>query len=172
LLDLVGINSEDIALASKFVISQILSENLVRLVPNGMAAELYFKRDLIPELDKDLQVLSTVAESADPHTGEFLRKWIESYKSNVLTLMDEVLKISKWHADRSNSDLLNMISLTAYRGESLECNALGIAMSANPKGTVLSGIRTSSHVANIRKALKLPLLNEDRLGYLSQLLSQ
>ena len=60
---------------SKFCIAQIIGDNLNRLVTNGMAAQLYFDRDIKPVMEQDFEYLSNA--DVEP---EFIEYFIKNYR--------------------------------------------------------------------------------------------
>lgn len=165
---LVGSDNQELELLSKFVIAQIIAQNLSRLVENGMAADLYFKRDILPSLEKDLVDLeeySLKMESVNTEVSLFLKEWIPKYKKESLKLLENVLDIAKWHSNRSNIELNNILSLYAHKDQSLSSNALAVALSAtsNAGSSVLLGMRNEKQVDEAIGALNRVLLTNEQL---------
>ncbi|KAJ2989299.1 hypothetical protein HDV02_005051 [Globomyces sp. JEL0801] len=156
---------DDMSLPAKFVVAQVLGENIGRLVENKMAAQLFFNRDIKPVLNTDLNYLIKCSETDDSRVGqEFILDWVANYRKETLKLMDCILEIADWHLDRSNIQLNDNVSLNAYKA-SLATNSLGICLSAsNPDTTsVLVGIRSQTQLDHAIQTAKLPLLDEDQI---------
>lgn len=163
-----GSESADLAMAAKFVVAQILAQNLARLVENEMAARLYIKREIIPSLEKDLIELRGFAQSVEIEQGrEYLEDWTREYKREVYKLIECVYGISQWHSNRTNNDLNQIISINAYKDQPLAVNALGLCLSAvSDNTTVLSGMRHEDHLKIALETLKLETLDAERVEYL------
>jgi aryl-alcohol dehydrogenase-like predicted oxidoreductase len=161
-----GLDTKSLGMISKFVIAQILAENLSRLVENGMAAELYIQRDILPTLNSDLKELYEFAQEVDPELRDYITEWGPEYKKQVEKLTKCVLEISSWHANRSNQELNQMISLNAHRNESLAVNALSASLSALPHATTLSGMKSTDQLDNVHRAIKLGPIAPEKLDFL------
>lgn len=72
---------EEEALTSKFVWSQVLSENLARLAQNHFATRHYLTQQVLPVLQKDLQELHEYAQQlgGDEEVAAY-EHWIEDYR--------------------------------------------------------------------------------------------
>jgi hypothetical protein len=124
-----GLDSGSLAMISKFVVAQILAENLSRLVENGMAAELYIKKDILPTLEKDLLELESFAQQAESELRDYILEWGPAYRLQVDLLTKSVFEISSWHLNRSNEEMNDLISLYGHRDEPLAVNALASSLS-------------------------------------------
>ncbi|KAJ3347550.1 hypothetical protein HDU91_006748, partial [Kappamyces sp. JEL0680] len=147
---MLGSEDKEASLISKFVIAQIVAENLGRLAQNEMAAELYFRRDILPALDRDLEELRQYGETAaKPQQAEFLRDWIPSYRAEAQSLLDRVKAVAAWHSNRTNEELNSIVSLRAHRHAPLATNALAVCLSATAAfpASVLVGTRQKEHLA-------------------------
>jgi hypothetical protein len=163
-----GSDSKSMSMISKFVIAQILAENLSRLAENGMAAELYIRRDILPTLEKDLEELREYTEDLDAEAKSMLLAWASEYRTEVVTLTESVIKIGRWHSNRSNEDLNQMIALYAHRNESLDVNALAFCLSAIPEATVLCGLQQPEHLKRAIHTSQLPLLDQEKIEFLTE----
>jgi aryl-alcohol dehydrogenase-like predicted oxidoreductase len=168
LASLLGSDSMSMSIISKFVVAQILAENLSRLVENAMAAELYINRDIIPALEKDLEELKVFANDFEPEIKSALLAWALEYRAEVLKLTQHVIAIGRWHSNRSNEDLHQLIALYSHRDESLAVNSLAFCLSSIPDATVLCGMQDLEHLKDAIRTLQLPLLNKEKLEFLTE----
>jgi aryl-alcohol dehydrogenase-like predicted oxidoreductase len=163
---MLGSDEVELSLISKFVVAQIIAQNLSRLVENSMAAELYFKRDIIPSLEKDILELEEYAKSLEDSTiPTFLQSWIPRYKKEAIKLLDSVKQVALWHLNRSNMELNEILGLRAHRDTSLAVNALSVCLSSTASfpSSVLVGMDQEQHLRDALEAIQKPVISTENL---------
>ncbi len=158
-----GETAEQLALLSKFVVAQIVAQNLSRLVENRMAAELYFRRDILPALEKDLDDLKIFSDHQNNvQISDFLEEWIPKYHQEAKLLVEDVLAVASWHSNRDNNQLNDVLSINAWKDQDLAVNCLSFCLSSTP-GSVLTGIRQEAHVSKAVQAMSCGIIPTNQI---------
>ena len=156
------------------MVAQVISTNLSRLVENRLACELYFKRDILPALESDLKQLeefgkiiaANAKESDEDVKEQFIEDWIPKYRLEAKKLLQAIMEIADYHANRTNTELNSTIGIYAHKNERLAVNALSVAISASSpyQSSTLIGVKSIEELDQaISTWSRLPILTEDKL---------
>ncbi|KAI8366674.1 NADP-dependent oxidoreductase domain-containing protein [Radiomyces spectabilis] len=142
-------------LSTKFVWSQVLSENLARLSQNYFAARHYLSQQVLPAVEKDLEDLDVYAEEMDAEaTKAAFVDWMTNYREGMRELVDDVVSYAYVDVLRKNNELDRIMdALCPSLGRDFESAYSPLSaktlrfLMANPNvDTVLTGMRQPRYV--------------------------
>ncbi|GBB91724.1 hypothetical protein RclHR1_01910008 [Rhizophagus clarus] len=151
-------------LSTKFIWSQIFSQNLSRLSQNHFATKYYLEKQAKPAITKDLECLyDHVKNAALNEKKSRLQSWIIDYQMETQSLIDSMVSYALLNVLHSNDELDSIISYlapslyseTAQYHSPLSVKALRINLANQIIGCVLVGMRKPVYVQDSLSALEL-----------------
>ncbi|RIA89490.1 NADP-dependent oxidoreductase domain-containing protein [Glomus cerebriforme] len=152
-------------LTTKFLWSQILSQNLSRLSQNHFAAKYYLEKQVKPAITKDLEFLCDYMKNTalDEEKGSRLQSWVMNYQMETQSLIDSIISYANINLLNSNDELDSIItylapslySETVQYHSPLSVKVLRINLANQIIGCVLVGMRKPEYVQDSLSALEL-----------------
>ncbi|KAF9969794.1 hypothetical protein BGZ73_007684 [Actinomortierella ambigua] len=175
---------EDESLANKFNWSEILSENLARLSTNYFAAKHFLDRQVIPAIDRDLQLLEESADkSTDNEDFATIMKWIPIYREEAKALTQDIAAFCQLDSDKRNDELNLVLGLICPDfvsdvgpkkvaiplGSPLSTKSIQYSIAHEDVGCVLVGMRQPAYVSDaVAAAQASSRLGKKELGLIAQ----
>ncbi|KAI8974088.1 NADP-dependent oxidoreductase domain-containing protein [Pilobolus umbonatus] len=156
------------SLASKFVWSQVLSENLSRLSQNHFATRYYLQHQVLPAIEKDLVELHHYAQSANER-ADIYTSWISDYQQSMRELIEFVVSYAYIDTLRKNNDLDRILSALCPSLNQCPPDAHSpltiklLRFYLSQVDTVFTGMRDPVYVKDALVAAQLPPLDQDAI---------
>ncbi|CAI2174124.1 9065_t:CDS:2, partial [Funneliformis geosporum] len=150
-------------LLTKFVWSQVLSQNLSRLSQNQFATKHYLEKQIKPAITEDLEcLLDYIKNNALNGEKSRLQNWMMAYQMETQTLIESIILYAQINLLNNNDELDSMISYlcpslfseTAQLHSPLSVKVLRINLANQIVGCVLVGMRKIEYVQDSIFALE------------------
>jgi hypothetical protein len=144
---------------------QVLSENLSRLSSNYFAAKHFLEREVLPAIDRDLQILkdSTATDNSDNDRDNdeqvAILSWIERYRKEARALTTNIASFCQLDSDKRNDELNLVLGLVCKEfvsdvgphkvedlGSPLSTKSIQLCTAQGNVGCTLVGMRTPEYV--------------------------
>ncbi|KAF9288361.1 hypothetical protein BGZ68_000403 [Mortierella alpina] len=152
---------EEESIALKFVWSEVLSENLSRLSSNYFAAKHFLEREVLPAIDRDLQVLEdSIKDQQDQEDKGIVLSWIDRYRKEAKILTTDIASFCQLDSDKRNDELNLVLGLICKDfvsdvgpnkvehsiGSPLSTKSIQYCLAQESVGCTLVGMRTPDYV--------------------------
>ncbi|KAG0042595.1 hypothetical protein BGZ83_000286 [Gryganskiella cystojenkinii] len=180
---------EEESLAMKFVWSEVLSENLSRLSSNYFAAKHFLEREVLPAIDRDLQLLEESTKDypeQDRDDRDLILSWIDRYRKEAKNLTVDIAKFCQLDSDKRNDELNLVLGLicqefvtdvgpnkvqggSGHIGSPLSTKSIQFCIAQEHVGCTLVGMREPEYVQDaIYAAEASSRLTKHDLGLIAQ----
>ncbi|KAF9195248.1 hypothetical protein BGZ50_004886 [Haplosporangium sp. Z 11] len=154
---------EEESIAMKFVWSEVLSENLSRLSTNYYAAKHFLEREVLPAIDRDLEILkNSINDQQDQEEKSTILSWIDRYRKDAKTLTADIAAFCQLDSDKRNDELNLVLGLICRDfvsdvgpnkvedglmiGSALSTKSIQFCIAQENIGCTLVGMRTPQYV--------------------------
>ncbi|RHZ81955.1 hypothetical protein Glove_116g40 [Diversispora epigaea] len=158
----------DLKITSKFIWSQILSENLNKLSQNYFSTKYYIEKQVKPNISNALELLSNfIVTNKLMENNEKLKNWITQYQLEVQKITNLIISYAYFNLLSMNNDLDSILSTISpsllldddnksqLYNSPLSVKALRILLANSSIGCILVGMRNINYVNDSILALKL-----------------